>query len=362
VSGVRIPAPPPSSGGRPRRTRTAETPYRKLKPNALYRLARAALQGPCALPRGSRVLVACSGGPDSLALLHVLAELAKPFRLTLAVAHLDHGVRGARGAADARFVARKAHALGLDSMIEVSSRPAKASEDALRKVRHAFLARAARELSCDAIALGHTADDQAETVLLRLVRGTGLTGLAAMRARRGRVIRPLLEAARADVLAYLAHRELTPRRDETNADPAFARNFVRAEILPKLAHLNPRITRVLAGVAERAARHAEFVQEQAAQAVRACAVRAKPGQIRLVAPKLLAYHRVVREAVFAQVVRRLAGPGTGLTRRHLSALEALVTEGHEGARTALPGGIQVLIGRGRICFETTRARGRAEGS
>jgi len=292
----------------------------------------------------------------------VLAELAKPFRLTLAVAHLDHGVRGARGAADARFVARKAHALGLDSMIEVSSRPAKASEDALRKVRHAFLARAARELSCDAIALGHTADDQAETVLLRLVRGTGLTGLAAMRARRGRVIRPLLEAARADVLAYLAHRELTPRRDETNADPAFARNFVRAEILPKLAHLNPRITRVLAGVAERAARHAEFVQEQAAQAVRACAVRAKPGQIRLVAPKLLAYHRVVREAVFAQVVRRLAGPGTGLTRRHLSALEALVTEGHEGARTALPGGIQVLIGRGRICFETTRARGRAEGS
>jgi tRNA(Ile)-lysidine synthase len=238
----------------------------------------------------------------------------------------------------------------------------RASEDALRKVRHAFLARAARDLSCDAIALGHTADDQAETVLLRLVRGTGLTGLAAMRARRGRVIRPLLEAGRADVLAYLADRNLTARRDETNADPAFARNFVRAEILPKLAHLNPRIARVLAGVADRAARHAEFVQEQAAQAVRACAVRGKPGQIRLVAPKLLAYHRVVREAVFAQVVRRLAGPGTGLTRRHLSALEALVTEGHEGARTALPGGIQVLVGRGRICFETKRARGRAGGS
>jgi tRNA(Ile)-lysidine synthase len=308
------------------------------------------------------VLVACSGGPDSLALLHVLHELAKARGLTLAVAHLDHGVRGARGAADARFVARTAHALGLDSVVETSERPARVSEETLRHARHAFLARAARELSCDAIALGHTADDQAETVILRLARGTGLTGLAAMRARRGRVIRPLLEAARVDVLAYLADRGLAPRRDETNADTVFARNFVRAEILPKLAHLNPRIARVLAGVAERAASVAEFVQEQAAQAVRACASRAPAGQIRLVAPKLLAYHRVVREAAFVLVVRRLAGPGTGLTRRHLSALEALVTEGREGSRTALPGGIQVLIGRGRICFETTRARGRAGGS
>src|SRR5688500_3396917 len=92
VSGVRIPAPPPSSGGRPRRTRTPKTLYRKPRPNALYRIAREALAGPCALPRGTRVLVACSGGPDSLAMLHVLAELAKPRRLVLAVAHLDHGV------------------------------------------------------------------------------------------------------------------------------------------------------------------------------------------------------------------------------------------------------------------------------
>ena len=247
-------------------------------------------------------------------------------------------------------------------MVEARDRPSRVSEETLRDARHAFLARAARTLSCDAIALGHTADDQAETVILRLARGTGLTGLAAMRARRGRVLRPLLEATRAEVLAYLADRGLEPRWDETNADTDFARNFVRAEILPKLAHLNPRIGRVLAGVAERAGNVAEFVQEQAAQAVRACATRGRAGQIRLVAPKLLAYHRVVREAAFLLVVRRLAGPGTGLTRRHLSALEALVTEGREGAKMSLPGGIQVLIGRGRICFETKRARGRAGGS
>jgi len=333
-------------------------PYLKPRPNELYRLARAALKGPCSLPRGSRVLVACSGGPDSLALLHVLKELAKPFGLTLAVAHLDHGLRGARSAADARFVATTAHALGLDSEIAQIKPPGR-SEDALRRARHAFLAEAARDLSCDAIALGHTADDQAETVLLRLARGTGVLGLAAMRPRRGRVVRPLLEASREDVVAYLKDRGLKARKDLTNADRRYARNFVRAEILPKLAHLNPQIGRALTGVADRAAALSKFVQEQAAQAVRTCRVRAPEGQIRLVAPKWLAYHRVLREAAYLQVVRTLAGPGIGLTRRHVSGLEALVTEGSEGARMALPGGVLVRIGRGRICFETTRRAGRS---
>src|SRR5690242_2439980 len=111
VSGVRIPAPPPMSGARSRPDRVSAhsaRPYVKPRPNVLYRACRDALSGPCALARGSRVLVAVSGGPDSLALLHVLAELVRTQRFSLVVAHLDHGVRGARGAADARFVARRA--------------------------------------------------------------------------------------------------------------------------------------------------------------------------------------------------------------------------------------------------------------
>ena len=270
VSGVRIPAPPPSSGGRPRRNSASDAPapksrYLKPRPNALYLAARAALVGPCALPRGSRVLVACSGGPDSLALLHVLAELSRARGLTLAVAHLDHGMRGAKGAQDARFVARQAALLGLEAEVERADGRAfmkahgLAGEAGLRRLRHAFLARAARRLTCDAIALGHTADDQAETVLLRLIRGTGLAGLAAMRPRRGRVLRPLLHASRRDVLEFLVLRKLEPRLDETNADPSFRRNVVRMDILPRMAHLNVQIARVLAGLAERAADQASFV-------------------------------------------------------------------------------------------------------
>jgi tRNA(Ile)-lysidine synthase len=314
------------------------------------------------------VLVACSGGPDSLALLGVLAELARPRGLSLAVAHLDHGVRGPRGAADARFVARQATRLGLEARVERMDARAwmkergLSGEDGLRRMRHAFLARAARQLECGAIALGHTADDQAETVLLRLARGTGLAGLAAMRPRRGRVVRPLLAASRTDVRAYLKDRGLRPRIDETNADPGFRRNVVRADILPRLAHLNPQIARVLAGLAERAAEQSDFVQIEAAQALRACEDGVVRGQIRLVARKLLPYHRVVREAVFALVVRRLSGPDAGLTRRHLAALDTLVTRGHGGARVALPGSVIARLTRGRVCFEAPRSRARAGGS
>ena len=367
MSGVRIPAPPPSSGARVR-----PSPPR---PDALYRAARAALLGPCRVTRGSTVLVACSGGPDSLALLSVLSELARTLRLRLIVAHLDHGMRGAAGAADARFVARRARALGLDAVIARADGAAwmrargRGGEDGLRRLRRAFLARTATKVGADAIALGHTADDQAETVLLRLARGTGLAGLAAMRPRRGRIVRPLLFASRADVNAHVRSRRLRPRTDATNTDPAFRRNYVRAEILPRLAHLNPQIGAALAGLSARAAALEEWRAEEGARALAAAndagSAQVEGGGatgIRLVARILLGYHPMVRETVFAQAFRRAAGAGAGLTRRHLDALETLVVRGREGARVDLPGSLHARRSRGRICFEAQARRTRSEGT
>src|SRR5262249_52026139 len=151
VSGVRIPAPPPPSS--PARGRRSPTPPRDLaspsrrpridrkpRPNALYRVVHAALAEPCALPRGSRALGPCSGGPDSVALLHVLADLARPFGLSLAVAHLDHGTRGRAGRADAAFVQRTATALGLPVVVERVDGPGEmaargwSGEDGLRRL------------------------------------------------------------------------------------------------------------------------------------------------------------------------------------------------------------------------------------
>ncbi len=367
MSGVRIPAPPPSSGARPR-----PIPPR---PDALYRAARAALLGPCRVARGSTVLVACSGGPDSLALLSVLSELARTLRLRLVVAHLDHGMRGPAGAADARAVARRARAFGLEAVIGRADGAAwmrargHGGEDGLRRLRRAFLVRAARRVGADAIALGHTADDQAETVLLRLARGTGLAGLAAMRPRRGRIVRPLLFASRADVRAHLASRGLRARVDATNRDRAFRRNYVRHEILPRLAHLNPRIGEALAGLAARAASLDDWLAAEAARAFEAAndAASDTPGAarapgIRLVARTLLGYHPIMREMVFAQSFRRAAGAGAGLTRRHLDALETLVVRGREGARVDLPGSLHARRSRGRICFEAQPREPRTGGT
>ncbi len=326
------------------------------------------MTGPCRLPKGATVLVACSGGPDSLALLAVLGELARPLGFSLVVAHLDHGLRGEAGAADARFVRGVARRRGWPARIARADGRAwmrqrgYAGEDGLRRLRRAFLVRTARQVGADAIALGHTADDQAETVLLRLARGTGVTGLAAMRARRGRVLRPLLAASRADVEAFLRARRMRPRRDASNADPAYRRNYVRSEILPRLAHLNPQVAPALAGLARRAALLADWLDGEAERA-RAAAEEAPAGRsgggIRLVAPILLGYHPIVRETVFAQAFRRLAGPGAGLTRRHLDALERLLVRGRDGSRVDLPGSLHARLSRGRICFAAaarTKAR------
>ena len=339
------------------------TTHRKLHPDPLYRIARAALTGSCRVPRGTTVLVACSGGPDSLALLHVCAELARTLGFVPVVAHLDHGLRGDEGAADARFVRGAARRLGLPAIVARADGPAwmrargYSGEDGLRRLRRAFLVRAARQAGADAIALGHTADDQAETVLLRLARGTGLTGLGAMRARRGRILRPLLFASRAQVEDFLRDRRLRPRRDASNADPAFRRNYVRAEILPRLLHLNPQASAALAALAERAAAVSDWLAEEASRALAAAEVKDDEspagrgvGGIRLVASSLLGYHPMVRETVFAQAFRRLAGPGAGLTRRHLAALETLLVEGREGSRVDLPGSLHARRSRGRICF------------
>ena len=317
------------------------------------------------------MLVACSGGPDSLALLNVLGELARPLGLRLVVAHLDHGLRGPEGVKDARFVARHARTRGLPAIVARADGRAwmaqrgHAGEDGLRRLRRAFLAKAARTAGADAIALGHTADDQAETVLLRLARGTGLAGLAAMRPRRGRLIRPLLHASRCDVERHLKERRLRPRRDATNADPAFRRNYVRAEILPRLAHLNPQCGTALAALAGRAALVGDFLAQEARRALEE-ASEAPPGRagagIRLVARKLLGYHPIVRETVFAHAFRRLAGNGAGLTRRHLAALEALVAPGREGAAVDLPGSLRARRSRGRICIEHAAPTARSGGT
>ncbi|HWF86407.1 MAG TPA: tRNA lysidine(34) synthetase TilS, partial [Vicinamibacterales bacterium] len=207
----------------------------------------------------TRVVVALSGGSDSTALAHLLRELAAAGELQVAgIAHFNHRLRPAADAEE-RFVRGQASALGWPLLVEGEDVAARARrerrsiEDAARTARHAFFERARAHFAADAVALGHTRDDQAETFLLRLLRGAGPRGLAAMHPSRGVLIRPLLACRRSALQAYLAERRVAFVEDESNRDTTIPRNRVRAELLPLLERrFNPAIVDVLADEADMA--------------------------------------------------------------------------------------------------------------
>jgi tRNA(Ile)-lysidine synthase len=207
------------------------------------------------LNSGDRVLVAVSGGPDSVCLLSVLHALAKELDLTLHVAHLDHMFRGKESADEALFVGGLAKKFAIPAVIERFDVPAfclergLSSQEGARQVRYGFLQRVAKEAGASRIATGHTANDQAETFLMRLMRGAGTAGLSAIPPMRDNIIRPLLETERDEVIAHLKKMDCAFVTDPSNAKPVYTRNRIRLEVLPVLQGFNPRIIETLAAEA-----------------------------------------------------------------------------------------------------------------
>lgn len=222
-----------------------------MRRTALIRAVDRALSSPAAPRPGDGVVVGVSGGADSTALLDVLVTLAPSRGLRIVAAHLDHGLRSG-SAEDAECCAALAAQLGVRFLSErhdvaaLAHQRRRGLEEAGRHARYAFLRRVRAETRSALIAVAHTQDDQVETLLLRLLRGSGGRGLAAMRLRRGDVFRPLLEVSREAVLAHLRSRGLGFRDDPTNDDRRFARNRVRHELLPYLEErFNPRLRETL---------------------------------------------------------------------------------------------------------------------
>ena len=306
------------------------------------------------LPAGCRVVAAVSGGPDSTALLHVLAGLSARRRgFRLVVAHLDHGLRGARGAADAAFVRREAARLGLPVRIgraRIRSRRGRTPEADARTARYAFLGRVARLVRADRVALGHTADDQAETVLHRLCRGCGLRGASAMaparpleKTSRIQVVRPLLSATRAEVLAYLRSRRISFRTDETNRTSDWTRNRIRNRILPRLSRdVHVSASAALARFAAQAAAAYRMIAESADEAGRRPGIQWSRGGCRIRVRRMSSLAEAVRTEIWYRVLERLGG-GAAPASREIDELESL-----RGRRT----GVLSLRG-GRILARRT---------
>jgi tRNA(Ile)-lysidine synthase len=219
-------------------------------PPTLITIARAALRDHDLAPRGTRVLVAVSGGPDSMALLHVMALLRARQGFGLFAHGVDHGLRAeaARELDLAEHFSRDLDVPFSQTVVNVS--PGGNLQARARDARWAVLRAAASRVGADRIATGHHADDRAETLLMRLLRGTGARGLAVLQPLEGDRIRPLLRARRGDIDAHLARHRVPHAIDPSNRDPRFLRARVRMELLPELERLSPRIVEHLCALAD----------------------------------------------------------------------------------------------------------------
>ncbi|HHT27237.1 MAG TPA: tRNA lysidine(34) synthetase TilS [Firmicutes bacterium] len=223
----------------------------------LLPLAEAAIKEHAMLQVGDSVVVACSGGPDSLALLSILARLRDAYDLTLTAVYVDHRLRP-ESADEGEFVKEQAERWGIAALVRQVERDLHVSGQSLqalaRNERYRLLEQVAEERQAQRIAVGHNADDQMETLMMRVLRGTGIPGLAGIPPVNGRIIRPLLYARRSDIEAYCRRLRLTPIQDPSNSCDDYLRNRIRHHLMPLLHEYNPRLQQALSRLAD-AARH-----------------------------------------------------------------------------------------------------------
>jgi len=319
--------------------------------------------------RGDGVVVAASGGPDSTCLLDVLHRLAPDGGLHLVVAHFDHGLRGAQDALETGFVRDLARARGL--AFEVGRAPdlrqvPGSLEERAREVRYAFLERIRQKHQCQRIALGHTLDDQAETVLMRLLRGSGLSGLIGMPpTREPGVIRPLIRMRRSQIEAYLDGQGLSWCTDASNLEAGCLRNRIRLHLIPQLLAYQPRLVEHLGDLADLLREEDRFMDQAARQWVGAHKSLSIDGtDVSLPREAWLSLEPGLQRRVIRQAVKEGAGGLRRLHRVHVDAIMGLLREGRSQAGLDLPGGLRVQRVYDRVlfgdpCSEDLPAHGRS---
>ena len=302
---------------------------------------------------GGRVLLAVSGGSDSTALLALFAAAATELDLNLHVAHLDHGWRGRAAARDAEFVRRLAIRFRIPVTVGCVDPTAKAGrrsssrEERARVLRRAFLEATATEVGADRIALGHTLDDQAESFLMRLLRGSGRRGLGGIHpVVDGTFIRPLLGLRRADLRTWLRRRRIPWREDATNRDLSLTRNRVRRRLLPLLERsFNPRATEVLARAADLLRDEEDWLERLTTEAYESVAASDEPMNVILDAKRLADMPRALRRRVLRRGIARTLGHLRGIDQRHIEQALDLIDRGGTSSLD-LPQGLRL-----RVCSE-----------
>ncbi len=296
------------------------------------------------LSGGERVVVGVSGGPDSVCLLSVLHALSQELGLCLHIAHLDHMLRGQESAGEARFVADVAREFSLPATIEAIDVAAYCRERGLavqagaREVRYHFFARVAAETGASRVATGHTADDQAETLLLRLLRGAGLSGLSGIPPVRDILIRPLIQTTKAEVLEYLHSKALTFATDSSNAKAVYARNRIRLDLLPVLKGINPRIVETLAAEAS-LLRDEDEAAEAGIEDIQGNLIIRQNDRVTLDREKFTSQPMAWQRRLLRKAVEAAAGEHVDLSYVQTEEALSFLSSAQSGRRHNLPGGL-----------------------
>lgn len=304
------------------------------------------------LTEGDRILVGLSGGPDSVVLLHVLNTLKKEYSLEIVVAHLDHKFRGEESVEDRRFCVELAGEYNLEIVYEEIDVPKIAKEkgispeEAARFERYDFFKRAAGKKGIKKIAVAHTQDDQAETVLMRIIRGAGMRGLGGMMPVKEMngftVIRPLIEVSRKEIEEYISLNKLEFRIDSSNAKSIFTRNRIRLEVMPFLEKdFNPNIKEVLVNMAENLRIENDFLSKYAMRKFKGMA-KLKKGEVVIDIKRFKKQPTAVRKRILRQGLEEVKGDLRRFTYKHWKEIEDLLGSRPSGSIVDLPLGISIV--------------------
>jgi tRNA(Ile)-lysidine synthase len=318
---------------------------------------------------GDRLVVAVSGGGDSVCLLHILVRWRKELGIELHVAHLNHQLRGAESDSDASYVSDLARRLDVSATIErrdvaiYRDQKGGSLEEAAREVRYSFLAEIARRIGTSKVVVGHTRDDHIETIVMHLLRGTGMTGLCGLQPRsvlpygenssQLEIVRPLLELTRQETLDYCQLYKLAPRSDSSNVSPSFLRNRVRLDLLPVLKNYNPSIDKALLRLADIAVDDISFIEEKASLLWKELA-REEGGVIYLDMSKTAALPCAMQRQIFRRAVKQLRGNLKDVEADHIEAMMDFLSK-PAGKKLCLPDGLTLSTEYGRLVLASAQA-------
>ena len=316
------------------------------------------------LPRGGHVLCAVSGGADSVCLLHWLNRLRAQYGFALTAAHYNHNLRGDESQRDEEFVRSFLAKCCPDVTLivgsgDVSARAARDKtgiEETAREMRYAFLQEAARSVGAQVIATAHNADDNAETVLLHLIRGSGLRGLTGIPPRRDNIVRPLLTTQRSAIEEYLRVYGLPHVEDSSNADERFARNRVRRQLLPLLREMQPQFIPHMTQTAQLLAQDEEYLTDKARQTL--STPQTISGGLSSHAPAIAAQPDALAVRMVRLLLDKLTRDGGKCAATHLHAVVSLCRSDIPSAQISLPGGIVARRSYDRL--ELVRGEGTQE--